>query len=540
MSLKNKALVIVAAVFLAMIIVMLVGLFTMRSMSGADNKSRIIQLTSSAYSTVLQLEKMARQGLLPEEQAKDIAIRILRENKYNPSEYVWVTDEKLTFLATPHDPELHGDSFMDFLDANGGSIGRIIERALAGQGNSLIEYYWTSERDGNVIELLSVAQRTPHWNWVVGNGVSFAEADARFWQQARWQVLICLLLTALVGGANFVLLRSIVKDLGGNPADVRSQALTMAKGDLNQPLSVQADDRTSLLYSMEQMRQSLNAMVSQIRAFSLKVKQGAGSMLEVNQQTLRGVEQQTLELHNSATAMNEMTATLEEVARNTQTTADASQRASSEAKAGTEVVNSTIKVIEKLAQEVTSSSKAISRVKEDTDQIDSILQVIEGIAEQTNLLALNAAIEAARAGDSGRGFAVVADEVRNLASRTKDSTTEIKSMIERLQAGVGSAVTAMQLSTKGTDESVTQSKLAGEKLLIIAKAIDMIDETAQQIAVATEQQTSVSRDINKSIHSISDVASHTSEIVTQSVQTSQDLSKHSQNLADLVGQFKTS
>ncbi len=539
MTLKNKAIIIVAGVFVAMLVVMLVGLFTMRAMSGNDNKSRIIQLTSSAYSTVVQLENMARQGYLAEDQAQEIAIRILRENKYNPSEYVWVTDENFTFLATPHDPDLHGGSFMDFLDASGGSIGRVIERALAGQGNRLIEYYWTSERDGRVVELLSVAQRTPHWGWVVGNGVSFAEANERFWQQARWQVIICLLLTALVGGAIFVLLRGIVSDLGGNPSDVRTQALAMAQGDLSKPLEVQLGDKSSLLYSMEQMRISLNGMVANIRDFSQRVKSAAESMAEVNEQTLHGVEQQTMELHSSATAMNQMTSTLEEVARNTQTTADASQSARVEAKDGTSVVTSTIKVIEKLAQEVTSSSQAISRVKEDTDQIDSILQVIEGIAEQTNLLALNAAIEAARAGDSGRGFAVVADEVRSLASRTKDSTTEIKSMIERLQSGVESAVGAMQQSTKGTDESVSQAKLAGEKLSIIAKAVAMIDETAQQIAVATEQQTTVSRDINQSIHNISDVASHTAEIVGQSVSTGRDLTKQSQELMALVGKFRT-
>ncbi|WP_288843268.1 cache domain-containing protein, partial [uncultured Deefgea sp.] len=264
MTLKFKAWALSIAVLVALIGVMLVGLITMRDMSASDNQARIEQLLKSTYLTITQLENLAASGQLTETQAKAIATQILRENKYHKSEYVYVTDEKLNFIATPLDPQLHGTSFNEFKDAKGGSVGAIALAALNQSGGALTAYPWTSERDGTVVELLSVAQKTPRWGWIVGNGVSSAEAQARFWSNARWQVWICLVVAGIVGFLMLTTVRRILNDLGGEPAEVLKLVQSVADGNLQNHHEADNAAPHSIFASVIRMRESLRTVMSQL------------------------------------------------------------------------------------------------------------------------------------------------------------------------------------------------------------------------------------------------------------------------------------
>ncbi|WP_404940751.1 methyl-accepting chemotaxis protein [Pseudomonas sp. 5Ae-yellow] len=212
------------------------------------------------------------------------------------------------------------------------------------------------------------------------------------------------------------------------------------------------------------MAERFQQTISQVAGSSSQLAAAAEETSAISVQTGSGVRQQTHEVAQVATAMHEMTTTVQDVARNAAGAAEASHQAEQEAQQGRKLATQTIDAIQTLAEEVERAADVIQSLEKESGNITSVLSVIQGTAEQTNLLALNAAIEAARAGEQGRGFAVVADEVRALASRTQQSTTEIQSMITRLQAGADQAVSVMQSSREKAGRGVEAVGLASDRL----------------------------------------------------------------------------
>lgn len=352
-----------------------------------------------------------------------------------------------------------------------------------------------------------------------------------------------MLIIALVGIVlavlgSLLLVKTITRTLGGDPNYAAQVVQQVADGDLSISIKLANNDSSSLLASIANMQQKLQKIVGEISSYAEQVAAASTELAQTNEQANEGVQVQVEELNASATAMNEMTATLEEVARTTQETANVSNRALATSDDGRVAVHTTVDSIEKLGQEMQRVTESINTLKNDSDQIGNILTVIEDIAEQTNLLALNAAIEAARAGDAGRGFAVVADEVRNLASRTMSSTAEVQAMIERLQIGSDQAVQVVSNSMKNTLISIENVQEMDAKLTGIIEAIHNIDEYAQQIASATEEQTQVSYGLNQSIHSINGIAEQTANNIYHTTEASNALAKLAEQLKVQVGHFK--
>jgi methyl-accepting chemotaxis protein len=313
----------------------------------------------------------------------------------------------------------------------------------------------------------------------------------------------------------------------------------VASGDLSQDLDVQRrDELGQLQLTIQRMTASLRELISGIGQGVTQIASASAQLSAVTKQTSAGVNSQKVETDQVATAMNEMTATVQEVARNAEEASEAAVAADLQAREGDQVVGEAIVQIERLAKEVGNSTEAMSHLKRESDKIGSVLDVIKSVAQQTNLLALNAAIEAARAGEAGRGFAVVADEVRSLAQRTQKSTEEIEELIGGLQSGTQQVATILDNSRTLTESSVELTRRAGGSLTNITRTVSAIQAMNQQIAAAAEQQSAVAEEINRSVLNVRDVSEQTSAATEETAASSVELARLGTHLQMLVGRFK--
>ncbi|MFA0612116.1 methyl-accepting chemotaxis protein [Vibrio sp. 10N.222.49.B4] len=538
MKLKTQAYLLSGIILIALLALTATGLWTLRVASNIDNKARVTELFKSAYSILTEVEKMAIDGTLEEQQAKQLATRLLRNNIYKDNEYVYVADEDMTFVATPLDPQLHGTSFNDFKDGDGNSVGQLIQRALGNRTGQIVEYTWTQKLpDGSIEEKLSIAEKTPHWGWVVGTGIGFNEVNARFWSTAQWQLILCLAIAGVILSSLIISIKRMLSLLGGEPKDVREAVQAVAEGKIQTSFETQAE-QGSIYHAVQQMSQSLAELVSNLNSSMLalrgelqRVEDRAGSIAQLTE-----TQQQSTEM--IATAMTEMASSANNVADSAGDTARNTDEADKQSQHTQLLIHNTVDNIQGLAGQLGTASEAVANLDNDVNNIVKVLDVIGDIAEQTNLLALNAAIEAARAGEQGRGFAVVADEVRNLAGRTQSSTKEIQLMINNLQEGSRNAIQTMNVCAATSESTVAESQNASEALQQIVIALDSISSMSHQIATAAAEQTQVSDDISKRINMIEESGNQLSDVVTESHNSTQTLASLSNELETWVNRFE--
>ncbi|KAF6692202.1 methyl-accepting chemotaxis protein [Pseudomonas sp. EKM23D] len=315
--------------------------------------------------------------------------------------------------------------------------------------------------------------------------------------------------------------------------------IAQGEGDLTRRLtSDRADELGAIASGFNTFLIKLQGMITQVVSSVQKVSDSSEHTADIAIRTNQGVHKQMVEIDQVATAVHEMTATAQDVARNATQAAQAASHADQAASQGMRIVRDTSASIGVLAEEIGKAVAVVQTLAKDSENINAILTAIRGIAEQTNLLALNAAIEAARAGEQGRGFAVVADEVRNLAQKTQQATEEIQAMIQQLQQGTRDVVRVMEESQNRTDESVQHAAKAAEALETITQAVSVINDMNTQIASAAEEQSAVAEDINRNVINIGQVANEVAGGADESSAASADLTKLAEQQRRLINQFK--
>ncbi|WLG31279.1 methyl-accepting chemotaxis protein [Pseudomonas lurida] len=312
----------------------------------------------------------------------------------------------------------------------------------------------------------------------------------------------------------------------------------IAKNDLSQVIGVQGHDEfAKLMQALKAMQDGLRSTLSLISDSSNQLASTSEEMHAVTEDANKGMQRQNNEVEMAATAVTEMSAAVEEVARNASAASEAANRSNSAALAGRARVDETVQAISLMVANVEDASLEVQGLAVMATDISKVLDVIRAIAEQTNLLALNAAIEAARAGEAGRGFAVVADEVRALAHRTQQSTSEIEQMISSIQKGSGAAVSAMTHTNAQAQRTLDTAQGAGSALVEITESIDNITERNVLIATASEEQAQVAREVDRSLVSIRDLSNQASEGSGQTALATSELTKLAVELNRLVKQF---
>lgn len=316
-------------------------------------------------------------------------------------------------------------------------------------------------------------------------------------------------------------------------------AQRIAGGDLSKTIeSGHRDEGGQLLAALGAMQSGLKGTIQQIASAADQLASAAEELNAVTEESSRGLVRQNDEIQLAATAVTEMSAAVDEVARNATSTSEASRHTSNEAASGRDQAREAVKAITSVNAEIGQSTVIVDELAGSVRDIAKVLDVIRGIAEQTNLLALNAAIEAARAGEQGRGFAVVADEVRALAARTQASTGEIEAMIVSVQSRADDAVKAMGNSRALASNTQELAKATGESLERIAQNIAGINDRNMLIATASEEQANVAREVDRNLVNIQDLSTQTAAGANQTSASSQELSRLAVSFNQLVSTFK--
>ncbi|RXU03677.1 methyl-accepting chemotaxis protein [Pseudomonas syringae] len=345
-------------------------------------------------------------------------------------------------------------------------------------------------------------------------------------------IIVSLIITIFLA---ILLTRSIVTPL----KSLLSVNERIASGDLRGDIPVTGNDEFSELQrSTLAMQKNLRQTIGLIGNSSQQLASAAEEMNSITVQSSTGLGRQNQEIEQAATAVNEMTAAVDEVARNAAAASDAAKESNASTVRGAARVASTVTAIEKLSATVLATSADVQRLAGQSNDISKVLAVIRTIAEQTNLRALNAAIEAARAGEQGRGFAVVADEVRALAHRTQQSTQEIEQMIGAVLEGSEQATRSMQESCTGAQDTLGVAHEAGVALDEIARRIEEINDMNTLIATASEEQAQVARSIDHNLISIRDLSVQSTEGANQTSLASGELSRLAIEMNGVVTRFK--
>jgi methyl-accepting chemotaxis protein len=361
-------------------------------------------------------------------------------------------------------------------------------------------------------------------------GVNDDVSAANLW---TWVGMIAATIIAVV--VAFITVQLITKPL----AEVNKVLTIVASGDMTQSLDDSArDEFGELSRSCNTLIASLRELITGIISRSTQLAAASEQTSTITTESSQAIKSQQDQVEQAATATTEMSSTSHGVSNSAHQALLEIKNADKEAERVKGISHDNKHTIEQLASEVDEASRVINKLHQDSASIGGILDVIRGIAEQTNLLALNAAIEAARAGEQGRGFAVVADEVRSLASKTQESTQEIQSMIESLQAGAEEAVNAMSKGKQQAVSCVEQSDLANEALNSITLAVSQAHDVSEEISNAANEQQQVAQEISERLESIVAIAEQTAEGANQTSISSSEVAKLAEELRLSVEQFR--
>ncbi len=539
LTIRTRLILLSVVSLLGLAVLGVVSLDDLRRTMLQDRTDRMRVATEIAGGVIGRFHAQVTSGTLSDEDARKQAAETLRAMRYSGNEYFFILDTQHHFVMHPVKPELEGKSGAEMRDPRGKPlIQDLVRAALGSASGGAVEYAFAKPGHDQPVDKISYAAHFKPWGWVYGTGIYLDDVG----QQIRQEILKSL---AVVGGVVVVLVgvslaivRSVLRQLGGEPATASAIAQRVAAGDLSQALDGDRYPRGSLMQSLAQMQSRLSSLIADIDRLSGAVDAGAGRISTATEETRRATEAQANSTAATSASIEQLTVSINTVADSARATGDTSDLVANCAQEGRVLVGKSADEIERIATLVAHSTERIGQLAARSRDIGGIAGVIREIADQTNLLALNAAIEAARAGEQGRGFAVVADEVRKLAERTSKATSEIHQMVVSVQADTDTTVQAMSEAAPQVSKSLDLAREASQILETIHCQAQEASERVHEVATATHEQAIVANDVARHVQTIASMTEETTATTRGNAAAAGELSQLASQLRQTVAYFR--
>ncbi|UWE14829.1 methyl-accepting chemotaxis protein [Herbaspirillum huttiense] len=499
---------------LSLIALLAISIFSavmVRDVRLEERKNDLTNIGQTALSMVKGYGALAESGALTKEEAQKRAKAAVKSLRYGTDGYFSISTSAQIIVMHPIKTELDGKDLTNFKDPAGKNLFVEITKAGSQPGGSFVNYLWPKVGAAEPVPKTSFVIAYQPWDWNLTTGAYMDDINAAFMRTLTQMAILFAVVAAALVALVIVINRGILRTIGGDPAKAAEVANRIAQGDLTPNIETAPGDRSSLLYAVRSMRDSLLSTIANIKTSADTIATASQEIASGNLDLSSRTEQQAGSIEETASAMEELTATVKQNADNARQANQLAESASEVAIQGGSVVGQVVQTMEG----ITDSSRKIA----------DIIGVIDGIAFQTNILALNAAVEAARAGEQGRGFAVVASEVRSLAQRSASAAKEIKSLIDDSVAKVD-----------------TGSKLveqAGATMTEVVASVRRVTDIVGEISSASQEQSAGIAEVGRAITQMDEGTQQNAALVEQAAAAAQSLQDQAATLAGLVGRFQT-
>ncbi len=495
-------------------------------------------VVESAHGVLQRYHARERAGELSREAAQRAAMATIAELRYGGNEYFWINDMHPRMVMHPIRPDLNGQDLRENRDPSGKRLFMAFVDTVRASGAGYVDYLWPKPGATQPQPKISYVKGFEPWGWVIGSGVYVDDLDATLWRHSSHILLLGGLGLTLLLGLSWAVGRSILGQLGGEPAYLQRIAGHIAERDLTSHVKVADGDTRSITFAVEQMQTRLADVIRHIREnvheVTDAVRQAAAAGSAIHEASMR----QTEVASGTAAAIEEMAVSIAHVSENTIEARGNSERTAELAKRGEGLARDASEGIAQISSTVTAAAQQIQVLRDRSGQIGEIAGVIREISDQTNLLALNAAIEAARAGEQGRGFAVVADEVRKLAERTGSATTQISQVIESVKTETESAVASIEQIVPRVESGARLSREAADALNEIRTGAHDTLERLDDVVTSMKELTAASHSVAHNMQEVAEMAERSSVEIKDSAEASESLRNSAESLEQLTAGFR--
>ncbi|MFJ3046801.1 methyl-accepting chemotaxis protein [Herbaspirillum chlorophenolicum] len=510
LSLKKKLWLPLIFSLVALLFLSVWHAYQTRDLQISERQRALEDVTEMAYSLIAGYAKLEADGKMSHEDAQKGAIARVKDQRYTGDGYVTIIGADSTVVMHPINTKLDGKNLIDFKDAKGNQLYKMIAATGASSaGKGFLEYWWPRPGADKPSPKMGFVKRFKPWNWDLICSVYSDDIEADFRKALIQAVAVLVALGVLLSVIAGMVSRNIFRSIGGEPAEAADMARKIAAGDLTGAIRTSGGDNRSLVAAVAYTRDRLVDTVHGIQGATESIKTSVDEIATGNMDLSNRTEQQAGSLEETASAMEELTSTVRQNAANAQHANQLAATASKVAIEGGDVVGQVV--------------QTMTSINDSSRKIVDIISVIDGIAFQTNILALNAAVEAARAGEQGRGFAVVASEVRSLAQRSAAAAKEIKVLIDD---SVGKVDAGTQLVQQ-----------AGQTMQQVVSSIQGVSTVVNEIATASHEQSAGIEQVGHAITQMDETTQQNAALVEQAAAAAQSLQEQAQKLVALVGVF---